>query len=248
MLTLARLVRSQHGGPPAFLVVVVVGNAMKWLTVVATVLTVAALPFTGRVLWVAYGPVGDSPVAQLRYLDTALHDGGAQQMQGLFPEGELFTWVLTGVAAGRVAQDQHVSATDRAFARDLAERALAAVDQPAVSARFGLSVQTPGELEHGVFYRGWRLTLLNEIATWDPDAAERAATEAAAILAAVDANPTGWLQAYPDQRWPCDTVVALAAAAAADPQAAAPVVARWLARTGAAVDPATGMLSHRVYA
>ena len=218
----------------------------------AAVLTVAALPFTGRVLWVAYGPVDDDPVAQLRYLDAALRDGGAEEMQGLFPEGEFFTWVLTGVAAGRVAQDPDVSAADRAFARDLAERALAAVDEPAVADRFGqgatsgTSTEAAGGLEHGIFYRGWRLTLLDEIATWDDGAAARAGAEAGAILAAVDASPTGWVDSYPGQAWPCDQVVALAAATTADPQAAAPVVARWLARTGDALDPATGLLAHRV--
>ncbi|MDR3069382.1 MAG: hypothetical protein LBU50_07755 [Cellulomonas sp.] len=215
---------------------------MRWLVVLATVLTVLALPFTGRVLWVAYGPVSDDPLAQLRYLDAALDRGGATTMQDLFPEGEFFTWVLSGVAAGRVAQDPDVSADDQAFARDLAERALTAVDEPAVAGQFG---QVP-ELEHGVFYRGWRLTLLNEIAAWDEAAAARAAAEATAILAAVDASATGWVDAYPGQAWPCDTVVALAAATAADPQAAAPVVGRWLERTGDALDPATGLLAHQV--
>lgn len=215
---------------------------MKWLVVVATVLTVLALPFTGRVVWVAYGPMGDDTVAQLRYLDAALDAGGAETMQGLFPEGEFFTWVLTGVAAGRVAQDPQTSAADRAFARDLAERALAAVDEPAMADPFGRVVQ----LEHGVFYRGWRLTLLNEVATWDDTAAARAATEAEAILTAVDASTTGWVDAYPGQAWPCDTVVALAAATTADPQSAAPVVERWLERTGDALDPATGLLAHQV--
>ncbi len=215
---------------------------MRWLVVVATVLTALALPLTGRVLWVAYAPVGDDPVAQLRYLDSALDGDGAARMQSLFPEGELFTWVLTGVAAGRVAQDPQTSADDRAFARDLAERALTAVDAPAVADQFG---PIPA-LEHGAFYRGWRLTLLDEIATWDDTAAARAATEAEAILTAVDASPTGWLDSYPGQAWPCDTVVALAAATTADPQAASPVVARWLERTDAARDPGTGLLAHQV--
>jgi len=225
------------------------GRHGRWV-VVAVVLTVLGLPFTGRVLWVAYGPVGDDPVAQLRYLDAALGEGGGQDMQGLFPEGEFFSWALTGVAAGRVARDETRPAGDREFARGLAARALEALDNPAVADRFGLSATEyadgPGRLRYGVFYRGWRLSLLNEMATWDPAAATLATSEAAAILTAVDSSPSGWLESYPDQFWPCDTVVALAAAATTDPAAAEPVVARWLARTGAATDPATGLIAHRV--
>jgi len=217
----------------------------RWPVILAVVLTVLALPFTGRVAWVAVAPTGDDAVAQLRALASALDQGGAARMQSLFPEGEFFTWTLTGVAAARVAQEPGTSTGDREFARRLAGRALAAIDAPGVADRFGLGPQSGG-LTHGAFYRGWRLTLLREIATWDPAAATRAGAEATAILDAVDASPSGWLDSYPGQAWPCDTVVALAAATTVDPGAAAPVVARWRGRIAAAYDPATGLLAHRV--
>ena len=217
----------------------------RWLIALGVVFTLLGLPFTGRVAWVAWAPVNDDPVAQLRALASALDDGGAAAMQSLFPEGEFFTWTLTGVAAARVAQNPAVRSEDRAFARALAEQALAAVDSPVVANRFLLG--RSGEyVVHGVFYRGWRLTLLNEIAAWNTAAAARADAEATAILQTVDASATPWLDSYPGQAWPCDTVVALAAATATDPARAAPFVARWQTRIADAYDPATGLLAHRV--
>jgi hypothetical protein len=210
--------------------------------VLAVLATVVTMVLVGRVVWVATVPPPDHAMAQLRYLDDALNQGAAGSMQGLFPEGEFFLWTLTGVAAARVANNPAYAPDERSFGRDLAHRALQAIDDPAVSSRFG---EVPA-LEHGIFYRGWRLTLINEIAHWDEQEHTRATKEAQKILAAVDASTTGWVDSYPGQAWPCDGVVGLAAAAMADPVGSQPIIERWMGRIVGAIDPATGLLAHSV--
>lgn len=43
--------------------------------------------------------------AHVRSLARALDAGAGPQMQALFPEGEFFSWTLTGLAAARLAGD-----------------------------------------------------------------------------------------------------------------------------------------------
>jgi hypothetical protein len=131
--------------------------------------------------------------------------------------------------------------------------ALAALDAPAVAARFGEVTA----LEHGAFYRGWRLLLLGETAHWETSSldgadlsrrGQRAAIEAEQILAAVATSPTGYLESYPGRYWPCDTVVAVAAAKAMLPSAGTDrAVAEWVARvTDSTVSGPDALLPHEV--
>ena len=198
------------------------------------------LAAAGRTAQVALG-TPDTPAdvaAQVRHLRDALADGAAERMQGLFPEGYFFTHALTGLAA----------AAQGPGALPVVESELAALDSPAGRAPFPPDAAPA----HGAFWTGWSLMLAVELARLRPDDATRAAVRerAAPLVTALRDSPTGFLESYPGQRWPVDTVVAVAALARADRgvgvPGAAPLVTAWTARTAGARDPGTGLLPHRL--
>lgn len=214
---------------------------MIGIRVLTAVVVVLSLLAGARVVWVVTVPAGDGVRAeQVRFLESALAGGAGEDMQELFPEGYFFTHVLTGLAAARPA------APGDADALRVARSALAALDSPAGRAPFPASA-TPA---NGVFWAGWSLALAVEVARLSGEAGDRAevARRATGIADALAAAP--FLEAYPGQIWPCDTVVAVAALARADALAPVPgvaqVVAGWPARAAAVRDPATGLLPHRL--
>ena len=134
--------------------------------------------------------------AQVRWLNAARADGAAQRMQELFPEGEFFTHLLTGLAAASTGDI------------DTVRSALAASGTPAVRDRFG----DIDELAGGTFYRGWRLLLWAEQVRLSGADGAALLAEADAVQAALLANPRGVPASYPGGYWPCDAVVAMAPA------------------------------------
>ena len=165
----------------------------------------------------------------------------ASEMQALFPEGEFFTWALTGLAAGNLARSGHDPQRHLA----LLERAIAETGNPMVAGRFG----TNDLLPHGTFYHGWRLLLLVDRATLTGDATHltEVSSEARAIAAALDENPLP--SSYPDAAWPCDVIVALAAVHRASQLVEVPGLAditkRWFEAMEAHRDPSSGLLVHQ---
>src|SRR4051794_17130404 len=144
--------------------------------------------------------------AQVRFLDSALRHGAAEDMQGLFPEGYFFSHVLTGLAAAATTEPGQQAGTA------LVERELAALDSDAGRAPFAAVSSPPG----GAFWTGWSLLLQVELARLRPGPAGSSTTadavrrRAGPLLAALRASPTGFLESYPGQRWPVDNVVAVA--------------------------------------
>lgn len=215
--------------------------ARRLLCLVLAVTAVAGLLGAARVGWVATHPVTrDVPDAQLRHLDRALDGGAAVAMQRLFPEGFAFTHALVGLAASRPAAPGDTVALRRV------SRALAALDSPAGRAPFTAVASPP----NGAFWSGWSLLLAVEKARLSGIPADRrdVGRRAATLTAALVADGDGFLESYPGQVWPVDTVVAVAALARADgwgaAAAARPVVRGWTARTMPARDPGTGLLPH----
>src|SRR5687768_3960925 len=73
--------------------------------VLAGIATLAALAFLLLLNVRLHRPGGPGTVqAQLRHLEGALGEGGAEEMQTLFPEGYVFTWSLYGLASAQVAR------------------------------------------------------------------------------------------------------------------------------------------------
>jgi hypothetical protein len=178
--------------------------------------------------------------AQRRFVRSALDAGAPRRMQALFPEGWFFSWALYGLAEADVARARGDGA-----ALQNARTALAALDSAEGRAAFPEQQSPP----YGVFYQGWTTYLRARLVELGVDE-ERPALERAvdALDVAFRRSDSAWLEAYPGQAWPCDTVVALAALRVAEHAGvgdAAPVVARW--RSLATVDPRTGLFPHTAH-
>jgi hypothetical protein len=209
------------------------------------VVVILGILLSARVVWVTARPVDvKTQQQQVHYLQQVLAGGGAERMQGVFSEGYVFTEALAGLAAGQRAQvgDQQALAA--------VHRSLVAVDSPAGLAPFTAWMQPP----HGVFWSGWSLLLAVEQARLSGIKADRLAVRqrAGVIRDALRTSDDGWLESYPGQFWPVDTVVAVAALARADRLVGVPnsekVIAGWESRTEKSRDPKTGLLPHQVAA
>ncbi|GJJ18060.1 hypothetical protein [Mycolicibacterium mageritense] len=214
--------------------------------ILAVVLVVIGLATLTRTLCIGFAPLPDHAARQLGYLDAALATGRDADMQGLFPEGEYFTRVLTGLAEAQVAARLSPgSAADSHLAR--ARARLAAIESPESTSIFG-SGMAP---DHGVFAAGWSLALAVAIARVSGVEADRAAaSERAQVLhTALPRTGSPFLASYPGQFWPCDSVVAVGALADAASLLGLPWradLAAWRSRALAAVDAGTGLLPHQV--
>ena len=159
----------------------------------------------GRIGWVAYGPEPGprASAAQVRFLQHALDTGGAERMQQLFPEGSFFLRALTASAATAVPEP------DLGRARALRD----GLEAPESVAVFG-SGMVP---EHGIFAAGWSLMVAVEVAraSGAPEDTEGVRRRAVVVEDALRGSQSGFLEGYPGQYWPCDTVVAAASLAAA---------------------------------
>lgn len=207
---------------------------------VAVVVAVLSLALAARVGVVAYGPrpAGRQLAAQVRFLDEAIQHGAGPRMQQLFPEGHFFLTALTASAATAVPKPD----------LDRVRQWRAHLDAPETLAVFG-SGMVP---EHGIFQAGWSLSVAVDLAAVSQQPADRADVElrASAVDAALRLSPTGFPESYPQQYWPCDSVVAASSLARAARLLDRPdwlaTVRGWRATVSAEVDPATGLLPHRV--
>ena len=177
--------------------------------------------------------------AQRAWLLDQADNGGAHRMQRLFPEGYLFTVVLTGLAVGQdgAGSDEY----DGNVTFDL----LAKADGPDGVAPFQGMTEPP----RGAFHSGWTLLLAvqHAEASGSPQAREVVRRRAETLRAAFDASPTGLLESYPGQSWPCDSVVAMAAlhqAARVVPLDLDRTTSRWLTQMNRLRDD-SGLLPHR---
>lgn len=209
---------------------------MRWLRALAALVVVVSLASAAHVTYAFVQPVSgpDRVAAQVAWLDRAIDDGAPQRMQALFPEGAFFTQVLTGLAAASVDDEPTVAAM------------LAASAEPSVKDGFG----TIAALDGGTFYRGWRLLLLAEQARLTGQGHRELLAEADAVRHALDAAATGVPPSYPEQYWPCDAVVAMAAVVRAHEAAHQPLhpvaLADWRTKLNRLRDPASGLLGHQI--
>lgn len=196
------------------------------------------------------GRIPPDVVAQLRFLRGALERGAGEEMQQLFPEGFFFSHVLYGLAwvdvGAAVAADDPL----RAQAITEAWRAADRLDSPAALAPFSPALDPP----FGVFVVGWGTWLRTGILALEapdqraPERLERVAADCEALSAAFARSATPFLTSYPNQAWPVDSVVGVAALRRCNDLFETrydDVIARWIAMAQERTDPATGLLSHR---
>lgn len=189
---------------------------------------------------------------RLAFLSSALRDGTGTDMQALFPEGYFFTHVLYGLAQANTGT---LDPERRGAALREARWALDRLDSPEGTAPF----PADADPAYGVFHAGWSTYLrvrIVELAGGPdaaPDEAARLEEDTAelrdAFAASLDRG-TPFLEAYPGQAWPVDSVVA-AAALARDARvrgtgAHDAVLAAWQDAVAERTDPATGLIPHRV--
>lgn len=181
-------------------------------------------------------------IAQLRFLRAELGAGLGEEMQGLFPEGFFFAHALYGLAWTDTAR---ADAMYRDEALREARWALARLETPAGREVFDAGLRPP----HGVFHAGWSNRLRGAVIDLaGPGAPETArfTADCAALAAAFEADGP-FLEAYPGQAWPVDSVVGIAALRLHD-RVVAPrferVVSEWLVAARGRLDPATGLLPH----
>lgn len=187
-------------------------------------------------------PTGPDRIAgQLAFLDEAIADGAPERMQQLFPEGEMFTHLLPALAAGNLARGD---TGQQAAALGTLDTAIAALDSEQVRAPFG----EIDALAHGTFYRGWMLLLRVTRAEVAGEVPPELVAEADEIVRALAASPTGVVDSYPGQFWPCDAVVAMAAVRRTHAAVGrdTPELAGWLAALDRLRDPDSGLLPHRI--
>lgn len=209
---------------------------MRFLKVLAALVVLGSVATTAHIINAFVQPVSgpDRVRAQVAFLNGAIAEGAPARMQELFPEGAFFTHVLTGLAAASVGDAATISAT------------YAASGDPAIKATFG-NIEA---LEHGTFYRGWRLLLAAELVRLTGTGTDGLLVEARAVQDALTTSKTGVPPSYPAGFWPCDAVVAMAAVIKARQVAGDPIdpngVAAWRSKLDGAREAGTGLLAHQI--
>ncbi|GAB2960089.1 hypothetical protein GCM10027048_29470 [Hymenobacter coalescens] len=234
-------------------------SVIKPLLSLPLLLTLAYLLYLNAVLYqqpatvaVAGQRLDADVLAQLRYLRGPLHDGAAQDMQELYPEGFVFLNALYGLAWSEVAAA--VPAGDSLHRRAVDESRWASRQIASEPGRVIFDADLP--LPYGAFYNGWlayslgRLLRAQHPAQRHPaDVAlfrSTCARIAAGLISSADASP--FPESYRGAAWPADATVCAAALATYDQIYGLryrPLLHRWLRRVQARVDT-LGLIPHAV--
>lgn len=186
-------------------------------------------------------------VAQQRFLGERLRAGSGEQMQTYFPEGYFFSHVLYGLTWLDLAARQDGGALRPEALRE-ARWSLRALESVSGRAPFDPDLRPA----YGVFYVGWSNRLrggIVELAGRNAPEAARFRADCAALARELAAGGP-FLQAYPGQAWPVDTVVAVSALRLHDrvfgSDGYESLVRDWIAAARKRVDPTTKLLPHQV--
>jgi hypothetical protein len=190
--------------------------------------------------------------AQLAFLERALNQGAAEEMQSLFPEGYFFMHALVGLAHVDHGLDAPLGSPDRLRARDRALVTLEALESAAGRAPF-FGVQSP---PNGMFFQSWTAYLRAGTILLDPQSAgiggeiTRLQGQLDGIREAVDDAPTPFPESYLGAAWPCDSYPSMVAMRVYDVVAPEPRYGAWLEEWLDAIDTTAdgrlGVPSHRI--
>lgn len=135
----------------------------------------------------------------------------ADQAQQLFPEARFFSYVMYGNSWVNLAlADANLDTETTQRASQEARWALEELQNPIILAQFGAT----DDLPHGIFYHGWANRLRGGILLIDPELrhsqlADTFHLQSEMLANAIVRSKQPFLEAYPDQTWPVDTLPAL---------------------------------------
>lgn len=196
------------------------------------------------------GEIAEDAFAQLASIGRRLRQGQGASMQRIFPEGWFFSHALYGMAwvnVGLQSKDESV----RAQAANEARWVLQMMERPEGIGPF----QAATQVQHGIFYLGWKNRLLGGLLALRPESAatfdetEAFRQQSRQLAAAFRAQPTRHLDAYPGHAWPCDNVMALASLKLHDSlfePRYTDVIESWLKFTREHLDPQTQLIVHKI--
>ena len=227
-------------------------------------LTVAAVMVTGVVTLATVRSHTPSPLERtdadvvadalprLEFVREALHEGAGTAMQELFPEGYFFTHALYGLTWLSVAQRDPRPAGPSVTGGPLVPQT-ALLPRRHGTVLLGCSPRLrciPRGLERLAARTDRGCRGRTDTAPEEMAALDAAAEEIAEAFEASLAHGTPYLTSYPGQAWPVDNVVAMAALRLRDHLAGedryAALFRLWMTEVRARLDPATGLIPHRV--
>ena len=199
-----------------------------------------------------YRPPGTGPdvQAQLNWIGRALRQGAGETTQTWYPEGYFFAHALYGNAlVNQALLNRDDPALVRRNAREV-EWVLDRLESEKGHAQF----PRDQAVEYGVFYQGWLNRLVGGLLLLEPDNPAREAQfhrQTAYLAQAIALSPTFQLEAYPGNCWPVDTVVAMTSLQIHDELYGteySKVIKHWLDYEQTHLDPATGLIPHKINA
>jgi len=185
---------------------------------------------------------------QLNFIEKQLKEKDlAVDMQLLYPEGYVFSNVLYGLAWLETVRDEPVASPIRQKAIGEATYAYTQLETAYAKSVFYDSLSP----RYGVFYAGWKNYLLGKKLVMQRDKMSQEAAlfqdQCQEIAQAFTNSPTPFLQSYVGAAWAADSFVAIASLQIHDsffePQYQK-LIADWLTKVKAHLDPKTGLLPH----
>lgn len=188
--------------------------------------------------------------AQLNFLDKAISEGAAENMQSIFPEGYFFTNVLYGLSC--VEYCRELDKGDSLYVKYLneAESALKRIESDYCRDRFS-GVKT---LSRGAFYLSWsawlrgKILSINSVDTSDAQYIKfRGQCDEIAETYLREMTP--YPESYPTLAWPADAMPGIAALKLSDHYFGtdhSPFVKQWINAVKEKIDPETGLIAHKV--
>ncbi|UOQ65383.1 hypothetical protein [Hymenobacter volaticus] len=198
---------------------------------------------------VAGRPINQDLLGQLRFLKTRMHQGAAEDMQQLYPEGFVYLNALYGLSWVELAGSLPESSALRYEALAESSWAVRAILSPTGRVLFEEDLPLP----YGAYYRGWSTYLLGRYLTAQTPAERTAADvrlfrqNCTQIAQALSASPTPYLESYTGAAWPADGMMCLAALACHDrvlPPLYQPTIQQWLTVVDTRLD-SLGMIPHK---
>jgi hypothetical protein len=230
----------------------ILSSALILVVILTTLVVNKSLYYKPEFVTIDSAEINQDLLKQLRFLKAQVHQGAADQMQSLYPEGHLFTNVLYGLSWCEVAEELHDQNGLYHEAMEEINFAFDALNSQEGRSTFDETLAIP----YGAFYIGWNNYLLaKKLLLQDGDQLDslqvRQFREQCEQLAtAIQEEATPFPESYQHGAWPCDIVVCVASLALHDElfdPLYEEVIAQWVERAQAAKD-SFGLLPHSVHA